>query len=329
MYTRKVKIYAGFERFWHWTQAALIIFLALSGFEVHGAYTLFGYEKAVMWHDYAAWAFLVLIVFAIFWHITTGAWRQYIPTTHFIKAQLDYYLFGIFRNAPHPTKKTTLSKLNPLQRLTYFGLKILVIPVQVISGFLYLYYHQTEEVGLHFASLSGVAMLHTFGAFVLVAFIFMHIYLATTGTTWTSNIKAMITGWEEVELSMDEVREEVYPEVVKTSEMGYYFLDRDGYIRDVNAAWLRIYGYSSPEEVIGRNSSMTRKPEDAPALREMLERVLAGEKIESRIVERVGRDGRPGRHLLTAHPVYISDKIVGMAGFIVDESKNIEQEAER
>ncbi len=318
MYTRKVKLYSGFERFWHWTQALLIIFLALSGFEVHGVYTLFGYEKAVIWHDYAAWAFLVLIVFAIFWHITTGAWRQYIPTTRFIKAQLDYYLFGIFRNVPHPTRKTTLSKLNPLQRLTYFGLKVLVIPVQVISGFLYLYYHQAEQAGLHFSSLSGIALWHTFGAFLLVAFLFFHIYLATTGTPWTSNIKAMITGWEDVELSMDEVKEEAYPNVVKASEMGYYFLDRDGYIRDVNAAWLRIYGYTSAGEVVGRHSSITRNPEDAPLLKDMLDQVLAGEKIESRIVERVGKDGQQGKHLLTAHPVYISGEIAGMAGFIVD-----------
>ena len=34
---QKVYIYKRFERFWHWTQASLIIFLALTGFEVHGA----------------------------------------------------------------------------------------------------------------------------------------------------------------------------------------------------------------------------------------------------------------------------------------------------
>ena len=27
----------------------------------------------------------------------------------------------------------------------------------------------------------------------------VHIYFATTGHTWTSHIKAMVTGWEEVE----------------------------------------------------------------------------------------------------------------------------------
>ena len=28
----KVKLYAGFERFWHWTQAALILLMLITGF---------------------------------------------------------------------------------------------------------------------------------------------------------------------------------------------------------------------------------------------------------------------------------------------------------
>ncbi|MBN2264097.1 MAG: cytochrome b/b6 domain-containing protein, partial [Prolixibacteraceae bacterium] len=99
-------IYRGFERFWHWSQALLIFFLALTGFEMHGSFKIFGFENVVRWHNIAAWAFLVLIVFAIFWHFVTGEWKQYIPTTKYIKAQIEYYLTGIFRGASHPTHKT-------------------------------------------------------------------------------------------------------------------------------------------------------------------------------------------------------------------------------
>ena len=102
----KVYIYRSFERFWHWTQAALIFFLGFTGFEIHGSISFFGYQNAVKYHNIAAYAFIVLIIFAIFWHLTTGEWRQYLPTLKNIKAQLNYYIFGIFNNAPHPTKKT-------------------------------------------------------------------------------------------------------------------------------------------------------------------------------------------------------------------------------
>lgn len=198
----KIYIYKTFERFWHWSQAFLVFLLIFTGFEVHGSLTFFGYEQAVKYHKIAAYAFIILIAFAIFWHFTTGEWKQYLPTKKNLKAQLNYYIFGIFRNEPHPTKKTTLSKLNPLQKLVYLGLKILVIPVLVVSGLLYLYFRYPQKTGtghLSIESLEPIAVIHTAGAYLLLAFIIAHLYLITTGTTLTSNLKAMITGYEEVE----------------------------------------------------------------------------------------------------------------------------------
>lgn len=199
---KRTYVYRAFERFWHWAQAALILFLAVTGFEIHGSFRFFGFDHAVRYHAVAAWAFLVLIVFAIFWHFTTGEWRQYVPTWEHLRAQADYYVFGIFRNAPHPTKKTVLSKLNPLQKLTYAGLKLLVIPGVVVSGLLYMFYRypqRHEVLGLNVRSLETIAVLHTTGAFLLVTFLVAHLYLMTTGHTVTSNLKAMITGYEVLE----------------------------------------------------------------------------------------------------------------------------------
>jgi len=202
MSKKKVYIYKGFERFWHWVQALLIIFLAFTGFEVHGAYTFFGFEFAVQYHNLAAYLLILLIVFAIFWHLTTDEWKQYVPTLKNLKAQLNYYIFGIFRNAPHPTKKTVLTKMNPMQKLTYFGLKILVIPLSVTSGLLYIFYRYPTKHGIdaiNIQNLEFVAVFHTLAAILLVLFFIIHLYLITTGETLTSNLKAMLTGYEELE----------------------------------------------------------------------------------------------------------------------------------
>jgi thiosulfate reductase cytochrome b subunit len=199
---RQEYVYQAFERFWHWTQAALIVFLGVTGFEIHGSFQFFGYAQAVRYHNLAAIAFLVLIAFAIFWHFTTGEWRQYVPTLTNLRAQADYYVFGIFRNAHHPTRKTVLSKLNPLQKLVYAGLKLLVIPVIALSGLLYMFYRypqRYEVIALRIESLRTIALVHTLGAFLLVAFFIAHLYLITTGRTLTSNLKAMLTGYEELE----------------------------------------------------------------------------------------------------------------------------------
>jgi thiosulfate reductase cytochrome b subunit len=199
---RREYVYKGFERFWHWTQAGLVLFLALTGFEIHGTLGFFGFANAVRYHSAAALGLLVLIAFAIFWHLTTGEWRQYVPTLDNLRAQAAFYLVGIFRDAPHPTRKTALSKLNPLQRLVYLALKLLVFPIIVASGLLYMFYRYPQSRGidaLNVAGLSAIAIVHTAGAFLLVAFLVGHVYLITTGGTVFSNLKAMITGWEDLE----------------------------------------------------------------------------------------------------------------------------------
>lgn len=199
---QKVYIYRLFERIWHWTQALLIFVLIFTGFEIHSSYQAIGFENAVQIHNTAAISLIILIVFAIFWHFTTDEWKQYIPTTQNLKAQISYYITGIFKNAPHPTRKTQLTKLNPLQRLVYLALKVFMIPLMVITGALYLYYRypvkgRIESLG--WIELAPVAWLHTLGAFLLTAFVIVHLYLITTGHTPTSNLKAMITGFEELE----------------------------------------------------------------------------------------------------------------------------------
>lgn len=199
---KQVYIYKLFERFWHWGQAILVMFLALTGFEIHDSYSLFGFEKAVKYHNVAAVSLIVLTVFAIFWHFTTGEWKQYIPTAKKLKDQVLYYTFGIFKGEPHPTQKTTLSKLNPLQRLVYLGLKIVLFPLVVLTGILYLYYRYPQKGEIFYSEivdLETIAVLHTLGAFLLVTFLIAHLYLITTGHTVTSNLEAMVTGYEELE----------------------------------------------------------------------------------------------------------------------------------
>lgn len=196
--TKKALIYKPFERFWHWAQALLIITLGVTGFEIHGAISLFGYGQAVEIHNRAAWTLIGLTIFAVFWHITTGEWKQYIPTTEKLQAILYHYAIGIFRNEPHPFKKSEVSKLNPLQRLTYLGFKLLIFPVLATSGLLYYFYNQWPAWGLEIG-LGVIATIHTIGAILLTTFFIIHVYMTTTGHTPLSHIKAMITGWEELE----------------------------------------------------------------------------------------------------------------------------------
>lgn len=320
---KRTYIYRGFERFWHWSQALLIFFLALTGFEIHGTFPLFGFENVVRWHEIAAWAFLVLIIFAIFWHFVTGEWKQYIPTTKFIKAQISYYITGIFKGAPHPTHKTVYNKFNPLQRMIYLGLKLLVIPIQVLTGFIYMFYiYPNSPVNVD--GLSVIAMLHTFGAFTLLAFVVAHVYLTTTGDTPLSSIKAMLTGWEVVDVDEKEERMHHLQHAVDDSAAGYYRIDKLGKFIDVNEAWLEMFKCTDRSNIIGKHYSLTRQKKNLKELDNIVDRVLHGEVITGVPATRVCMDGTKGKHLLSANPVVENGEITGMEGFILDINESEE-----
>lgn len=200
MASERIYIFNRFERFWHWLQAALIITLLTTGFEVHGSIEFLGFKKAVQVHTFCAWTLVGLWVFAIFWHITTGQWKQYIPTTDKIMLVARHYSVGIFKGEQHPFKVTALQKHNPLQRLTYLLILTVVSPMIWVSGWFYLFYGNWKAWGLEaYLSLQWVAFFHVAGAFLMLAFLISHVYLITTGHTVGAHLKAMITGWETVE----------------------------------------------------------------------------------------------------------------------------------
>ncbi|MCK2128120.1 cytochrome b/b6 domain-containing protein [Thauera aromatica] len=196
--SERLYLFTRFERFWHWTQAGLIIVLLFTGFAIHGSHRLIGFRKAVEAHEIAAWLLIALWIFAIFWHFTTGAWKHYIPTLENVDRMVRYYVYGIFAGAPHPYKVTLERKHNPLQRLAYLGVKLVINPLLWASGLLYLFWGSVEGTLPAALGLQQVATIHTLGAFLMLAFLIIHVYLATVGRTPLAHIRAMITGWEEV-----------------------------------------------------------------------------------------------------------------------------------
>jgi len=358
---KKVYIYNKYNRFWHWTQSLLILFLAMTGLEVHGAYQLFGYENAVYFHNNAAWALITLIIFTIFWDFSIGEWKQYIPTLKLMNEQIKYYITGIFHKAEHPTHKTKYTKFNPLQRITYFGLKLFIIPVMIFSGLLYFYFFSNLNNGNNI-SLDWIAYLHTLGAFVLIGFVFIHVYLTTTGHTVTSSIKAMITGWEEMsdedakyaieeglQVKLAEMQtelssadktelldtalkhvEEKYgfthdfelKNTIAHSGIGYFKINAERKYQEVNQGWLDLYKCTTLEDIIGQDITLNRKDKDKAIVEDIFKRVMHGETIRSGEVKRICKNGDIGYHSFTASPIKDeNNNIIGVEGFIIDTTK--------
>lgn len=190
----KIYLYTRYERFWHWLQALMVISLIITGLEIHGTYTLFGFQTAVNIHNFVGLSWLILFAFFVFWLFTTGEWKQYIPTTKKLFSVVFYYSWGIFQGKPHPVQKSKGAKHNPLQRLAYLGISAMLLPIQMATGLLYYLYNDIPQI----LPLSVLAVVHTLVALFLLNFLIIHLYMTTTGHSLFSHISGMITGWEEI-----------------------------------------------------------------------------------------------------------------------------------
>lgn len=194
---KRVYLFKRYERLWHWLQAVLVIGLILTGFTIHGTISVLGFDVAVDWHEWLGISLVILTLFTMFWHATTGEARQFIPTKYGLFDQIRYYTSGIFRRKAHPSVPTPESKFNPVQKAAYFSLLIFVFPVQIGTGLLLWAIPHWPVVGTFIGGVKPLALIHTAGAFAMVIFIIVHVYMITTGRTILSNLRAMITGWAD------------------------------------------------------------------------------------------------------------------------------------
>jgi thiosulfate reductase cytochrome b subunit len=204
--TESVYMYGVYERFWHWLQTSVIVLLLFTGLIIHrpDIFEIFSFTHVVVVHNVLAALLVANAGLALFYHLASGEIRQYIPRPYgfFDRAilQARYYLQGIFRRGEHPFAKRPDTKLNPLQQATYFAILNVLLPLQILSGALMWGVQRWPFAASWFGGLPFLAPFHSLIAWLFAAFIVAHVYLTTTGPEPLTSIRAMINGWEEVEV---------------------------------------------------------------------------------------------------------------------------------
>jgi thiosulfate reductase cytochrome b subunit len=197
---KRIELYSLYERIWHWAQAASIIALSITGFEIHApqAVRLLGFARATGLHEALALFTIANGFLSLFYHLTTGAIRQFVPQPKDVLSmgavQLRYYLHGIFHGEAHPFVRQPGNKLNLLQQVTYLAILNVLLPLQLVTGVLMWRAGNWPRLMDSLGGLRSVATAHVGVAWLFVAFVIMHVYLTTTGHTPLAHIRAMITG---------------------------------------------------------------------------------------------------------------------------------------
>ena len=207
--TTRVRMYDAYRRFWHWTQAVSIVVLLATGLIIHrpDLFAAFSFSGVVTLHNVLAVLLVINAALALFYHLATDRIREFIPRPYgfFDDAirQTQYYLSGIFKGEPHPFEKRPDDRLNPLQKLTYFGILNVLLPLQIATGALMWGSQKWPELAGALGGLPLLAPFHSLVAWLFASFIVLHVYLTTTGATPLEAMRGMVTGYEEVEVHQD------------------------------------------------------------------------------------------------------------------------------
>lgn len=191
-------LYKRFERLWHWAQVILISGLILTGLEIHGLITVFGFSDAVSTHDVMGFIWTGLLVLVWTWIFTSGEGKNWLPSFDGMTEINDFYAKGVFKGEKFPHHPTPDKKFHSIQKLTYIALIFGLLPLQIATGWVFFFFPELKGLG-YINEIDMFAVLHTLTAYALLAFIVVHAYLSTFGKKLSSNITAMITGKEEID----------------------------------------------------------------------------------------------------------------------------------
>jgi thiosulfate reductase cytochrome b subunit len=194
-------------RIWHWVHAIAIALLVLTGIQLRfpDLITWFGtFKRAVNIHNILG--FIVLFDYALwlgFYVFKRQLIKQYIPAredfTVGIPTQSAYYFGRLFFGDPAPFEPTPEAKFNAMQKTTYFGIMFVLVPVQTVTGVLL---WDLERFHALIEALGGVRIIDAFHiilAYIVTAFLVVHVYFATLGHTFFAHFMAMIVGYEKKE----------------------------------------------------------------------------------------------------------------------------------
>ncbi|MBW2623419.1 MAG: cytochrome b/b6 domain-containing protein [Deltaproteobacteria bacterium] len=207
---KKVLFYTVYERIWHWAQALAVLVLLLTGFEIaYGQFfSVTGFKTAVTVHNFVGLMLVINAFLALFYNVSSGLMHRYIPgvSDFFMKGfeHASYYAIGIFKGDPHPFDKTPEKRLLPLQKVTYFMILNVLLPLMTITGLLKWSARIDPRFIEMFGGLSLLGPVHRFGAWLFLSFLIGHVYMSTTGHTPLANMISMIRGYEYIETADEE-----------------------------------------------------------------------------------------------------------------------------
>ena len=211
---KKVFLHTLTIRIWHWINALIVITLMVTGIQLRAPgieeFTrsmapwlwIPEYSVAVLIHKYIGYAMALSFLFWFVYIMASGSFR-----THYILRPADlpilgkqafYYIIGVFQGSDNPFTPTEKGKFNPLQKIAYGSVMLVITPLIVVTGVLFSDIFLFRGVIDWLGGIRLLDALHVLASYLFLLNLIVHLYMCTMGHHIFDHIKAMILGFEEM-----------------------------------------------------------------------------------------------------------------------------------
>ena len=192
-------------RFWHWINALGFVLLILSGIQIRYAdvFGLMSFEMALKSHNWIGFILIANYFIWLLFYLFTDKISIYHPELDARKyfrdtfRQMRYYGYGIFKGEPNPHHVKPFAKFNPLQKVMYQIVMLLIVPMQFFTGIMLWNVTRFSDWVEFFGGVRVVSTIHMLIFIFFVSFVLIHVYLGSLGHKPSTHFKAMVTGYEE------------------------------------------------------------------------------------------------------------------------------------
>ncbi|HOP59167.1 MAG TPA: cytochrome b/b6 domain-containing protein [Bacteroidales bacterium] len=197
-------LYPLWIRLWHVVNALSVIVLILTGITMlFGDDTLSpiaGKQSAVVrWHNIPAVILTLGYVIFVTGNIITDNGKHYrIKTMKDISGtgeMMKYYLSGMFRGRKNPFKISFEQKFNPLQKIIYFKIMYVVMPLLILSGIVLMLSEERVQAVFGINGQLITDIVHIIMGSIVTVFLIIHICMSTICSGGKAHMRAVITGF--------------------------------------------------------------------------------------------------------------------------------------
>ena len=203
----KKKLHPLAVRIMHWLNAFAIIVMIGSGWKIYNDEALFGWlhfpdwitiggeaQGALQWHFAAMWILMLNGLCYLAYGVFTGRFRRKL-----IPIRIGEVVANVRDASSFRLSHDDITRYNAVQKLLYVGV-IVVIAVQVMSGWAIWKPMQLSELTALFSGFQGARLAHFLGMSAIVVFLAIHVALALLVPR---TLGAMVTGGPRVDDALE------------------------------------------------------------------------------------------------------------------------------